>query len=82
MVMNNNKLAISQFRSTLGLAFGLAAMIALSACASTGASVSSLPYDAEAQQATRQTVCRIWGDADDASYCAPAAARTEVSRRN
>ena len=75
--MNQGKLRFSQIR----LAVGLAVVMALSACASTGPSVSALSYEAESQQ-TRQTVCRIWGNTDDASYCAPAAARTEVSRRN
>jgi hypothetical protein len=64
------------------LASGLLAALLLSACASTGHPSSALPYEAAAEPTTRQTVCRIWGNADDASYCAPAAIGTEVSRRN
>lgn len=54
----------------------------LSACASTGRPVAALPDQALSAPTTRETVCRIWGNADDASYCAPLTARTEVSSRN
>lgn len=68
--------------SKLQFAAGLAAALLLSACASTGHPVSALPYETAGQPTTRETVCRIWGNADDASYCAPVAARTELSSRN
>ena len=68
--------------SKLQFAIGLAATLLLGACASSGQPVSALPYQAATEPTTRQTVCHIWGNADDASYCAPIATRTEVSRRN
>lgn len=72
----------SSAASKLKLAAGLAATLLLGACASGGSRGATSPYEAAAEPTTRQTVCRIWGNADDASYCAPVAVRTEVSRRD